>query len=74
MTKEELQSFGMEAGNYADANHEKHGGWIQAERYKFAELVAAHEREECAKVCDEAHELMNSSFQGAAAAIRARGN
>lgn len=32
------------------------------------------EREACAKVCDEAHELMNSSFQGAAAAIRARGN
>jgi hypothetical protein len=32
------------------------------------------EREACAKVCDEAHELMNCSFQGAAAAIRARGN
>ena len=31
------------------------------------------EREACAKVCDEAHELMNSSFQGAAASIRARG-
>lgn len=41
---------------------------------RFAALVAAAEREECAKVCDEAHELMNSSFQGAAAAIRARGN
>ncbi len=39
----------------------------------FAALVAAAEREACAKVCDEAHELMNSSFQGAAAAIRARG-
>jgi hypothetical protein len=34
----------------------------------------ADEREACAKVCDEAHELMNSSFQGAAAAIRARSN
>ena len=40
---------------------------------RFAKLVAQHEREECAKVCDRAHELMNSSFQGAAAAIRARG-
>lgn len=40
---------------------------------RFATLVASHEREECAKVCDEAHELMNSSFQGAAA-IRSRGN
>jgi hypothetical protein len=34
---------------------------------------AFKEREACAKVCDEAHELMNSSFQGAAAAIRERG-
>ena len=41
---------------------------------RFAALVAAAEREECAKLCDEAHELMNSSFQGAAAAIRAREN
>ena len=31
------------------------------------------EREACAKAADEAHELMNSSFQGLAAAIRARG-
>jgi hypothetical protein len=34
---------------------------------------ALAEREACAKVCDEAHELMNSSFQGAAEVIRARG-
>jgi shikimate kinase len=33
------------------------------------ERDAAYER--AAQVCDEAHELMNSSFQGAAAAIRA---
>ena len=39
----------------------------------FAALVAAAEREECAKAADEAHELMTSSFQGLAAAIRARG-
>ena len=31
------------------------------------------EREACAEICEEAHELMNSSFQGAAEAIRARG-
>lgn len=40
-------------GNYED--------WIDAgpagmELEKFAELVAAHEREECAKVCDEVYE------------------
>jgi hypothetical protein len=44
---------------------------------KFAELVAAHEREECAKVC-EAHKLdntlvHNNAVVGCAAAIRARG-
>jgi hypothetical protein len=41
---------------------------------KALEEAVAAEREACAKVCDEAHELMNSSFQGAAAAIRARSN
>lgn len=54
---------------------------------RFAALVAAHEREECAKVCDEkASGLLNVKrtnqvdrhvadvLQGAAAAIRQRGN
>lgn len=40
---------------------------------RFEDLIRADEREACAKVCDEAHELMNSSFQGVASAIRARG-
>jgi hypothetical protein len=40
-------------GNYED--------WIDAgpagdELTKFAELVAAHEREECAKLCDEMYD------------------
>ena len=39
---------------------------------ELIDCVRMQEIEECAKVCDEAHELMNSSFQGAAAAIRAR--
>ena len=47
---------------------------IDDELTRFAALVAQHEREQCALVCDEAHELMNSSFQGAATAIRARGD
>lgn len=47
---------------------------------RFAALVAAHEREECAKVCDEnADDCFDSSdsiwaAQRCAAAIRARGN
>jgi hypothetical protein len=44
----------------------------QGQTAQHKQLILA-EREACAKVCDEAHELMNSSFQGAAAAIRARG-
>jgi KaiC/GvpD/RAD55 family RecA-like ATPase len=39
----------------------------------FAALVAAAEREKCANICDEADALMNSTFQGVAQAIRARG-
>ena len=43
-------------------------GWFNLRDKKFAELVAAHEREECAKICD-AH-----GFYGVAPAreIRAR--
>ena len=46
--------------------------WFDAVTAQHKQELLA-EREACAKVCDEAHELMNSSFQGAAAAIRARG-
>jgi hypothetical protein len=50
------------------------------ERYHFAKLVAAHEREACAKVCEEMDArvlvLVPSTRQKdvLAAAIRARGN
>jgi hypothetical protein len=55
------------------------------ERYRFAELVAGHEREACAKVCDERGQgrfalehYAALTYAGAthdcAAAIRARGN
>jgi hypothetical protein len=39
----------------------------------FAKLVAAKEREACADICENADELMNSTFKGAANTIRARG-
>lgn len=51
----------------------------KAKEQEYADLIRIieanilEEREACAKVCEEAHELMNSSFQGAASAIRARG-
>jgi hypothetical protein len=49
----------------------------QYTRYHFATLVAAAEREACAKVCDELHWPWrmgdNSGPKECAAAIRARG-
>jgi hypothetical protein len=52
---------------------ERNRTWTQEHWTEYERSIAAQEREACAKVCDEAHELMNSSFQGAAAAIRERG-
>jgi hypothetical protein len=40
----------------------------------FAKLVAAHEREACAKVCAEMHLEGDDDCGSAADAIRARGN
>ncbi len=39
---------------------------------KFAELIAAEEREACAKLCEESNDI--GSSYGLAQAIRARGN
>ena len=63
---------------------EEHGWGASYEHFdkeKFAELVAAHEREECAKLCDglaDMHEKMNQwgshkTAETLAQAIRARG-
>ena len=54
----------------------------QYTRYRFAELVAAAEREACAKVCDDKHNTWRwdnepdsaSGPRDCAAAIRTRGN
>ena len=51
--------------------------WEQVQR--FAALVAAHEREACAKLCDEREEIFQKYYiRGlpalCAAAIRARGD
>ena len=52
-------------------------GWWTEELERFAALVAAHEREACAKVCDvlAVHpEYASDITKVAAQAIRARGN
>jgi hypothetical protein len=41
---------------------------------RFFQLVAAHEREECAKVCEELADQFHAHAADCAAAIRARGN
>ena len=60
-----------ELAEQANGEHSWPGGvdWVWDELERFAELVASHEREECAKICD-AH-----GFYGVAPAreIRARG-
>jgi cell wall-associated NlpC family hydrolase len=50
-------------------------GWNENEFKKFAALVAAHEREECAKVCESYLSESPYSWGGTtmANAIRARG-
>lgn len=77
MTKEKLIKLKhkVEAEGFAPPN-------IWPEIVRLCELVAEQEREACAKVCDDAAELLNrlTNYAGAdeanacAAAIRARGN
>ena len=78
MTQDEIIRMAREAGFGWHTPSEQiivrhsNGSWIGIEEQleRFAALVAAHEREACAKVCDE------HGFYGAAPArdIRARGN
>ena len=58
-----------ELAEQANGEHSWPGGvdWVWDELERFAELVAAHEREECAKVCD-AHGLFMTALE-----IRERG-
>ena len=72
MDREQIIRMAREAG-FADSNGVVHA-FYQLER--FAALVAAHEREECAKVCED----IDTEYEGedvlatwCAAAIRARG-
>ena len=48
------------------------GKWAVENLDVFAALVAAHEREECAKVCEDEGERIDASWMSCAAAIRSR--
>jgi hypothetical protein len=69
MTRDDIIRMAREAG---------FAGWlaetpfVTASFENFAALVAAAEREECAKVCDERERANLYGFKECAAAIRAR--
>jgi hypothetical protein len=71
MTQEEIIEMARQAGIRKDDVFLLGGGAFEA----FAKLVAAKEREACAKVCDEVHmfELLANPAEKCAKAIRARG-
>jgi len=64
MNKDELNIL-------ADSCWEEHNGLNTFNHVKFAALVAAHEREACAQVCEE--NRWGNLGAGCAAAVRARG-
>ena len=51
MTRDDIIRMAIQAG----AEQKMHGYWsfLEEDIERFAELVAAAEREECAKVCDD---------------------
>jgi hypothetical protein len=67
MDKEQIKKLAMQAGEYTNEVYvppvrsktpgkiweDGHVGWHDIFNDKFAELAAAHEREACAKVCDD---------------------
>jgi hypothetical protein len=77
MNREDIIRVAREAGLRLDKHN---GGFVdQSELLRFAALVAAAEREECAKVCDDkAKETFSGQCQVwgdyFARVIRARGN
>ena len=86
MTREDIIRMAREAEDYADTIYEKgeyHPGWVEVRDQRFAALVAAAEREACAKIADS--QIKNTAIltvnpgKSAAAwdianAIRARGS
>ena len=70
MKIDEMIQLAREAGwEYADNDV----GTGYSPLWKFGELVAAAEREACAKLCEEAHWSLDDRAEYASA-IRARGN
>jgi hypothetical protein len=84
MTREDIIRMAREAEDYADTIYEKgeyHPGksrveiWLEVRDQRFAALVAAAEREACAKVCEPQDKWDDPlTAWTIAQAIRARGS
>jgi len=77
MTQDEIIEMAdkadAEADNVLNMKGEYHPNWHQVRDEIFAKLVAAKEREECAKLCDVLDSEVDKYPSACAAAIRARG-
>lgn len=75
MTREDIIRWAREVEDYADTIYEKgeyHPGWLEVRDQRFAALVAAAQREECAQVCEAIAWSDEAKFF--AKAIRERGD
>jgi hypothetical protein len=86
MDKELIKRLAMQAGEYTNEVYvppvrsktpgkiweDGHVGWHDIFNEKFAGLVAAHEREQCAMVCETHAPTTTPTWVSYAAAIRAR--
>jgi hypothetical protein len=69
MTREQIIEMARQANVYASHKTGGSNEWHKVRDEHFAALVAAAEREECARLCD----ILSCAAPGCAAAIRARG-
>ena len=78
MNRDDIIRWAREANRYASNQTGDSHEWQEIRDERFANLVAAAEREECAKVCDELHWSWyigdSSGPKECAEAIRARGD
>jgi len=72
MNRDDVIRLAREAGAVFPADGSWHKFEVEGSLERFAALVAAHEREECAKVCEDEGERIDASWMSCANAIRSR--
>ena len=73
MTKEEIIEMARQSGFNVEQGFLLRVTGIDEDLERFAKLIAQHEREECAKICDQ-YALEDENWAGGCAfAIRKRG-